>query len=114
MMILTKNCSATGNVPTEDVLYMLRHSRFRTLHRVEDRLEEVAEVGAWICGVLGEASAAAAAAAAAGTNLACREVVEAMESVDGKRRSLRRETGSKVGKAVLARKAANERMGVAT
>jgi hypothetical protein len=86
---------------------MLRHSRFRTLHRVEDRLEEVAEVGAWICGVLGEA-------AAGGTNSACREVVEAMESVDGKRRNLRRETGSKVGKAVLARKAANERMGVAT
>jgi hypothetical protein len=108
-MILTKTCSATGNVPTEDVLYMLRHSRFRTLHRVEDRLEEVAEVGAWICGVLGEA-----ATAAVGTNSACREVVEAMESVDGKRRSLRRETGSKVGKAVLARKAANERMGVAT
>jgi hypothetical protein len=106
-MILTKTCSATGNVPTEDVLYMLRHSRFRTLHRVEDRLEEVAEVGAWICGVLGDA-------AAAGTNSACREVVEAMESVDGKRRNLRRETGSKVGKAVLARKAANERMGIAT
>src|SRR5207237_6586605 len=53
---------ASGNVPTEDVVYMLDGLGMRT--GVD--LEKLVEIGAWICGVLGrEPSSKAARALAA-------------------------------------------------
>jgi hydroxymethylglutaryl-CoA lyase len=60
--------SATGNVATEDILYALRGSPYRTAGRAEDRLDALAAVGWWASGLLG------------------------------------RETTSRVGKAIWARK----------